>query len=62
MFDWLFAKKTKTVHTRKGWFGDRITDVTYHDTGRKVRYRTRPGIFGGKVTKAYELRKGKKKN
>jgi hypothetical protein len=55
------GKKTKTTQHYTNFFGDRVHDVTYHDSGRRVKHVTGHNIFGGKVTTTYELEKGSKK-
>jgi hypothetical protein len=55
------GEKIKTTRRYKSFFGNRVTDVTYHDTGRRVKHVTGRGFFGGKVTKTYEVQKGNKK-
>lgn len=61
MLECLFGQKTKTTYRHKGLFGEKITDVTYHDTGKKVRHVSRPGFFGGTVNKSYIMKPGKKR-
>lgn len=55
------GKNVKTTRRYKNVFGNRVADVKYHDSGRRVKHVTGRGIFGDKVTRSYEIKKGSKK-
>lgn len=55
------GKKTKTTRRYKNVFGDRVTDVKYHDSGRRAKHVTGRDFWGDKVTRSYEVSKSKKK-
>ena len=55
------GKPTRTTRRYKNVFGNWVTDVSYHDTGRRVKHVKGRSLFGDKVTRTYEVQKGKKK-
>ncbi len=48
------SKKTKTTRRYTNVFGDRVTDIKYHDSGRRAKHVTSRGILGDKVTRTYK--------
>ncbi len=55
------GKTIKTTRRYRGFFGQRTTEVEYHETGRRVKHTTRPAVFGGTITETQEVNKGSKK-
>ena len=55
------GRKTKTTRRYTNFLGNKVSDVTYHDSGRRLKHVTSRGFFGGQVTRTYEIEKGNKK-